>query len=263
MDKSIYNTNEKAWNMDTYDAWVHRFGTPAEAAARLKNDPETRLRPILEFFGDVKHKKVINLMGSNGIKAAALAIMGAEVKVIDFSAANKCYAEELAAAAGVKIEYLLSDVLALDSAQLKEENDIVFAELGILHYFVDLNPFFKTVFMLLKKDGCFILRDFHPVSTKLISSRGSTANVRKHKVTGDYFDESIQEVEVSYSKYLSENNIKCEKKAYIRRWNLGEIVTAIASQGLVIKLLREEPNLSSDVYDKGIPKTFTVKAVKP
>lgn len=47
---------------------------------------------------------------------------------------------------------------------------------------------------------------------------------------------------------------------YWRRWTLGEIVTAAASSGLVIRQLIEEPNLSSDVYDKGIPKTFTLVA---
>ncbi|MDU7887403.1 MAG: SAM-dependent methyltransferase, partial [Clostridium perfringens] len=44
--------------------------------------------------------------------------------------------------------------------------------------------------------------------------------------------------------------------------NLGEIVTAVANTGLKIESLTEEPNLSSDVFDKGIPKTFTIVARK-
>ncbi len=256
------NSNEKAWNQNTYDAWVHRFGTPQEMAEKLKKDPIVRLRPIYELMGEVKNKSIINLMGSNGTKAVALALLGAKVKVIDFSAANMQYAKELAAAASVDIEYIVSDVLKLPKAELVPQCQIVFAELGILHYFTDLLPFFKTAYTLIEKGGIFILRDFHPVSTKLISSRGSTANVRKHKVTGDYFDTSLQEVDAAYSKYLEDDKSTDESKALIRKWNLGEIVTAAADAGFRLKCLREEPNLSSDIYDKGIPKTFSLVSEK-
>ncbi len=262
MDKELQSTNELAWNQDTYDAWINRFGAPEELAQKIVKDPTVKLKPLMELFGDVNGKRIVNLMGSNGVKAVALALLGAEVKVIDFSPANKRYAEELAAAAGVKIEYIMSDVLELDQSILNSSNDIVFAELGIIHYFTDLHPFFRVANKLLKPGGSFILRDFHPVSTKLLTSRGTTANVRKHKVTGDYFDASLQEVEVSYSKYLSDERSNQPAKAYIRKWNLGEIVTAVADEAMLIKLLREEPNLSSEVYDKGIPKTFSLVAEK-
>lgn len=110
-----------------------------------------------------------------------------------------------------------------------------------------------------------MLRDFHPVTTKLISSKGSTAKVRKHKVSGDYFDTALEEKKVSYSKYLPASGGQTGEKhsvVYWRRWTLGEIVTAAAASGLVIRELVEEPNLSSEVYDKGIPKTFTLVAEK-
>ena len=86
--------------------------------------------------------------------------------------------------------------------------DIVFAEMGILHYFSDLSPFMNVIHSLLKDGGKAVLRDFHPVSTKLITSRGSTAKVRKHKVTGDYFDTSLEEKEVAYSKYLEKGEVE-------------------------------------------------------
>ncbi|WP_259391974.1 hypothetical protein [Paenibacillus thiaminolyticus] len=43
---------------------------------------------------------------------------------------------------------------------------------GILHYFQEMGPLFDVVFRLLAQGGRLILQDFHPVSTKLISSRG-------------------------------------------------------------------------------------------
>lgn len=250
--------NEKSWNENSYDAWVSRFGTPKEAACKIKQCPIKKISALIDYFGDVKGKKIMNLMGSNGIKAVSLAILGADVTVVDFSQDNKRYAEELAYEAGVKIKYILSDVLKLNDESLHSSFDIVFAEMGIIHYFSDLHPFMKTANSLLKKDGTFILRDFHPVSTKLISSRGSTAKVRKHKVTGDYFDNSLIEKSVSYSKYSSD----IEEKVYLRYWTIGEIVTSAAESGLTIKKLSEEPNSSSDVFDKGIPKVFTLVSTK-
>jgi 2-polyprenyl-3-methyl-5-hydroxy-6-metoxy-1,4-benzoquinol methylase len=262
METKNDHASNSAWNEDTYDAWVERFGIPQEAAAKLMNNPESKLNPILQHFGNVADKKIMNLMGSNGVKAVALALMGAEAAVIDISQGNAKYARELALEAGVDIKFIVSDVLDIPESELKPQYDIVFAELGIVHYFTDLQPFFDNAVKLLKQGGRFVLRDFHPISTKLISSRGSTAKVRKHKVDGDYFDVGLEEKEVSFAKYLPEGVVKETRIVYWRRWTLGEVVTAVAQSGLTIKLLQEEPNLSSEIFDKGIPKTYTIVADK-
>lgn len=259
-------SSEELWNEDTYAAWTSRFGTPAEAASKLAKDPAGKLFPLGSYLGVVNGKKIMNLMGSNGMKAVALALLGAEVTVADFSEANARYAGELAMEAGVQLNYIVSDVLKLPEEAMDHSYDIVFAEMGIVHYFTDLAPFMETVIQLLAPGGKFVLRDFHPVTTKLISSKGSTAKVRKHKVSGDYFDTSLEEKKVSYSKYLPSSAVQGDPDkpslVYWRRWTLGEIVTAAAASGLIIRQLVEEPNLSSDVYDKGIPKTFTLVAEK-
>ncbi len=260
-EKSIsIDLNQESWNNETYDAWINRFGEPSEAIKKISKDPAKMISTLSRKFGNVHGKKMMNLMGSNGTKAVSLALLGAKVTVVDFSEGNKRYAMELAAEANVKIEYILSDVLKLTEEQLTGDYDIVFAEMGILHYFTDLKPFMETINRLLQKDGSLVIRDFHPVSTKLISSRGTTAKIRKHKVTGDYFDTALKETEVSYSKYLDDE--ENAQKVLLRQWNLGEIVTSIADVGLVIKSLEEEPNLSCDNYDKGIPKTFIIVAKK-
>ncbi|OMD84077.1 SAM-dependent methyltransferase [Paenibacillus odorifer] len=263
-EKNAVPTSEELWNEDTYTAWVTRFGTPSEAAAKLIKEPSAKLHPLLSFFGEVKSKKMMNLMGSNGMKAVALSLLGAEVTVADFSEANARYAADLAQEAGVPLTYIVSDILKLPEDILDGSYDIVFAELGIVHYFTNLTLFMETARRLLSPGGVFVLRDFHPVTTKLISSKGSTAKVRKHKVNGDYFDSSLEEKKVSYSKYLPSTGKPAGEQehsvVYWRRWTLGEIVTAAANSGLVIRQLVEEPNLSSDVYDKGIPKTFTLVA---
>ncbi|OAB32149.1 SAM-dependent methyltransferase [Paenibacillus macquariensis subsp. macquariensis] len=258
-----FQQNKSAWNTGAYQAWVNRFGTPNEAALKIIEDPIKRIGNAYEHMDGVNGKKIINLLGSNGNKAVALALLGADVAIADFSVENETYALELADAAKVKVDYIVSDVLSLPMDKLSGEFDIVFMEFGILHYFEDLHPLFNVVSELLTQGGRLILQDFHPISTKLISSKGTTANIRKHKVTGDYFDTSLEEKEISFSKFTSyENKEPDVQKVRLRKWTIGEIVTAVASEGLFIKILEELPNLSSEVFDKGIPKTFTIVAEK-
>ncbi|WP_195576479.1 class I SAM-dependent methyltransferase [Paenibacillus sp. 1001270B_150601_E10] len=252
--------NKQSWNTGAYQAWLHRFGTPEEAALKIKQDPIKRVDSVLDYMGDLQGQNIINLLGSNGNKAVALALMGAEVTVVDFSIENEKYATELAQAAGVSLRYLLYDVLHLPEEELTGTYDIVYMEFGILHYFEDLAPLFGVVQKLLRQGGKLILQDFHPVTTKLITSKGTTANIRKHKVAGDYFDTSLVEKDVAFSKFLPKENQGEPQKVRLRHWTLGEIVTAVASQGLYIKVLQELPNQSSDVFDRGIPKSFTIVA---
>lgn len=261
MQNEYSKTNEAAWNQDAYAAWVNRFGSPEVAAEKIMKDPQVRLNPLNEFLGDVRDKKIINLLGSNGNKAVALALLGADVTVVDIASENARYANDLATAAGVKIKYIISDVLEMPEDELHSQYDLVLTELGILHYFTDLNPFFKIIARLLHPGGKLILHDFHPISTKLITSNG-----KKHKVTGDYFDTSIEETDVAYFKFipgtefLTQEEKNIYKKAKHRKWTLGEVITSIAGSGLFIKVLQEEPNNKPD--DKGIPKTFTIIADK-
>lgn len=252
-------SNETAWNTLAYEAWIAKYGYPQAVADKIRIKPRRYLTSLLDHFGEVKGRKIANLMGSHGIKAVALALLGAQVTVFDFSSGNQKFAEELAKYAKADIRYILGNIITLPEEELSGDYDIAFAEMGIIHYFTDLVPLFQTARSLLKPGAIFILRDFHPVTTKLITSRGTTAKIRKHKVDGDYFDTSLIESEIAYGKYLPDGDTQ---KVLLRKWNLGEIITAVARSGFMIESLTEEPNQSSEGFDKGIPKTFTLVARK-
>lgn len=262
MDKAQRTANGEAWNQGPYDAWLSRYGTPREAAAKIVASPAARLGSLLDYMGELMGKKAANLLGSYGGKAVAMALLGADATVVDIASDNARYADELAREAGVRVRYVVADVLDMPKEEKTGDYDLVLMEFGILHYFTDLEPLMKVVAELLKPGGRLILQDFHPVSTKLISSKGTRHTIRKHKVDGDYFDDSIHEVDVPYEKFLPGAGGRELDKVLQRRWTLGEIVTAVASQGLFLRTLVEEPNRSSDVFDKGIPKSFTIVADK-
>lgn len=58
------NQNKQAWNDESYQAWVKRFGVPTEAAQKIKADPEKPLLTLLPHFGEVAGKRIMNVMGS-------------------------------------------------------------------------------------------------------------------------------------------------------------------------------------------------------
>lgn len=260
-----------AWKHGPYAAWTARYGAPDLAARRLCERPDRGLEPLTEHLPSVEGKKILNIMGSNGMKGIGIALLGGKVTVIDASEENARYCREVAAFAGVEIKYTVADVLEAPDSIGKF--DIAFAELGIVHYFADLDPFARAIASFLIPGGTFLLRDFHPVSTKLLSYRGSTAKVRKYKVTGNYFDDALEEVPVPFSKHLdsagrhepvgsADGPSHLQSTVHWRKWTLGEIVSAFASSDFRIRRLIEEPNRSSESYDAGIPKTFTLVATR-
>lgn len=201
-------------------------------------------------------------MGSKGSKAVALSLLGAKVTVVDISESNAKYARELAAAAKTHIEYIVSDVLHIQKTI--GSFDVVLLELGVLHYFIDLKPLFTIISQLLKQGGTFILRDYHPLYTKLVQIENNEV-----VASGNYFHEDVIEVDVAYSMLLSEAERNSLPKNMIRRWTLGEIVTKIAQSGLRIEELTEEcgpkqkwvfpPHAPNGIEDR-IPGLYTLIA---
>ncbi|MEX6699002.1 class I SAM-dependent methyltransferase [Peribacillus frigoritolerans] len=251
--KGFTAENEQAWNQNNYLALVNRYGNPVELASKIKQNPKWRLHPFYKYMGEVSGKKITHLMGSNGVKAVALAILGAEVKVVDFSQENAMFANELASGANVSIEYIVSDVLSLSSEHESGNQDLVLMELGVLHYLIDLQPLFEKIKKMLKPGGRFVLHEFHPISTKLITSYG-----KKHKITGNYFAPAIENNEVAFSKHMPDEEKGSLSRVVQRKWTIGELITSIGQSGLVIKVLEEEPN--HKIHDIGLPKTYTLVA---
>jgi 2-polyprenyl-3-methyl-5-hydroxy-6-metoxy-1,4-benzoquinol methylase len=247
--------NEQAWNQNNYTALINRYGEPEQVAEKIRQNPQWRLHPFYKYMKDLQGKKVMHLLGSNGVKATSLSLLGAEVTVVDFSKENASFAHKVAEAAGVSFNYIVSDVLSLEMEKLHGKFDYVLMELGVLHYFIALQPLMDLVNQLLTPGGKFVLHEFHPISTKLITSTG-----KKHKVTGNYFDPTLHYSTVAFSKHMPEGAQEALSQTVQRKWTLGELVTTVAGAGLFVEVLEEEPN--HKIHDIGLPKTFTLVARK-
>ena len=246
--------NRAAWSHRAYEAWQHGYGSPPEAAASIREDPEIILREYREHLGDVRGKVVANLLGSHGRRAVALAILGAEVTVVDISAENQRYALELARAAGVTIEYIVSDILEWKTESLADHFDTVLMEYGILHYFVQLDPLVRLLEKILKPAGKVVLHEFHPIDKKcgLIEEGGRLI------LQGDYFSRQITEKPLPHQGSFSAEEVESFPLCRVRYWQLGEVVTAIAVNGLHVEKLLEQPHMEYST----LPGTFTLVATK-
>lgn len=262
--KTISRVNQSGWDQSAYQAWTNRHGSPKEYAKKLVENPTNAIEHYLKFIGEVKDKKIANFLGSKGNKAISFALLGAEVTVVDISQDNKRYAMELANEAEVDLQYIVSDILEVPEKDGLTDFDVVLLELGVLHYFVDLHPLFKVVYDSLKPGGQFILRDYHPVLSKLLNVKGD-----EMIANGNYFSKDVIEEDVAYHILLSEEKRASLKKVNIRRWTLGEIVTAISNAGFRITYLEEEagvrwalPVNSPEGMENKVPGLYTLIAKK-
>ncbi len=245
--EEITNRNRTAWDYQSYEAWVSAYGIPASAAVELVRDPNHKVRRILPYLKILKGKNIVNPLGSHGRVAVSLALLGADVTVLDISTTNKRYAMELAESAGVKIEYKVGDFLDLAEDQ-NDRFDQAIMELGVVHYFNDLSRFVRALASILKPKGVVVLNEFHPLLKKAI-------NINKDGIalSGDYFSADLEPAETPYKEFLNGHDIPA---SLVRRWNLGEIVTAFVENGFRLNKLVEEPS-----WDNAqLPGTFTLVA---
>jgi 2-polyprenyl-3-methyl-5-hydroxy-6-metoxy-1,4-benzoquinol methylase len=236
---SATDRNRDAWNAERYDSWVKAYGTPEAQARTLVADPRHTPRRLLPHLGDVRGKRICNVQGSHGRVAVSLALLGADVTVVDFAEENRRYAMALAAAAGVTIAYRVGDVM--DAGALGRVFDAVVMELGILHYHQDLDRFFAVMAALAKPGATLVLSEFHPVRRKLFWVEPR-----------DYFNAALVEGDVPNPTGEARSLGKCT----LRFWTLGEIVTAAIGAGFTVSRLEEHP----DWDDAKIPGTFTLVA---
>lgn len=232
--------NRDAWNAQRFGAWVSAFGSPEAEARKIVGEPRQVLRRLLPYLGEVAGKRICNVQGSHGRVAVALAHLGAEVLVIDFAEDNRRFALELAACAGVAIDYALCDVLKANELGRNHQFDILVLELGILHYHQDLDRFFLVMRELAADGGTLILNEFHPIQRKIYWSEGPR----------NYFETALIEADVPNPVHGGERLGRC----MYRFWTLGEIVTAAVKAGFRVARLDEHP----DWQDPTIPGSFTM-----
>jgi SAM-dependent methyltransferase len=245
------STNKKAWEYRAYEYWLKSDGLPEECARIIMKNPMERLKHHGKYFRNVNGLKIANPCGSNGRRAVALALLGADVTVFDISDENKRYALELANCAEVKLDYIVGDLYDVDINEYENFFDMLYLEGGILHYFHDIDKFMERLFLMLKPYGHIVLNDFHPFRKVM------PINFFKSSVE-DYFDTSIHKGDVAYKDILNEVGNEEFPSCSLRFYNISEILNSMITSGFTIKEFNEEPSWTNEK----LPGEFTVCAIK-
>ncbi|SFB03962.1 class I SAM-dependent methyltransferase [Clostridium frigidicarnis] len=243
--------NKKAWEHRAYEFWLKDYGSPEERAKIIMENPMARLKQHGKYFSNINGLKIANPCGSNGRRAVALALLGADVTVFDISEENKKYALELAQCSHVKLDYIVGDLYDVDMNVYGNYFDMLYLEGGILHYFHDIDKFMKILFFMLKPNGQIILNDFHPFRKVM------PINIFKSSV-GDYFDTNIYNGDVSYKDFLDEGKKEEFPECSVRLYNISEILNSMIKSGFIIKEFNEDPSWTN----KKLPGEITVYAIK-
>jgi len=239
----VRDQNRQAWEADRYELWVAAYGSPKAQATRLIADPHHPIRRIERHLAPIGGRRICSIQGSHGRIAVALALLGADCTVVDFSEPNRRYALDLADEAGVALDYRLSDVMSCGALGLSGF-DAVIMEMGILHYHQDLAGFFTVMAGVAAPGAVLVLNEFHPVERKLF---GATP-------AGDYFSPELVIGDVPDPTRSGRDLGQC---AY-RFWTLAEVISAVLATGWTVTAFEEYPADN----DPRIPGSYTLTAIR-
>jgi SAM-dependent methyltransferase len=206
--------NRRAWDE------VHRRRAES-LGARLRIPEHVR-----ERLPDLAGRTVLHLQCGTGEETAELAERGALVTGVDVSEEALAVARER----WPEIAWVRGDVQALPVELRRGRFDLVYTGGGILVWLHDLAAWAAGIHAALRPGGFLLLFDEHPV----LACLDEFLHWRE-----DYFDESPQPV-VGWTHFDLPGD-PAEEEHVERFWRLGQIVTALAQAGLVIRRLEELP----------------------
>jgi SAM-dependent methyltransferase len=220
--------NRLAW--DEIANVRHKKMEPAEFFAR---GGCTLSDEVLTVAGDVHGLSLCHLQCATGEDTLSWANRGANASGVDISPRQIELAKEKAAAAGLSVRFIASDIYALPTPLFAERSDILFTGGGAIVWLPDLQEWAKIIAQLLKPSGRLIIDEEHPITSCMEVQDGLV------RIVDDYFGRK-PEVYLGWSHFSGGEN--ATEKKYEFTWPLGDIVTALAQAGLRIERLEERPS---------------------
>jgi len=205
-------------------------------------------QPVRERLPELKGKHVLHLQCATGESTAQLSELGALVTGIDISSEALTIARERAPTAA----FIQADVQDLPIQLERGRFELVYTGGGVLNWLHDLDAWLHGIRSALRSGGRLLLYDGHP------SGKCLDVTLRWRE---DYFDEEPQP-NVGWEHFDLSGEPAHEEKVE-RFWRMGEIVTAVAQSGLLLRSLEEFPEFDPWRHrDRRVPGDFILVADK-
>lgn len=228
-----------SWNFATKQHNAHKH----DQAAFLRSGGSTLFPDELELLGDVKGKRLLHLCCNAGQDSLSLVRLGAVVTGVDLSDEAIGFATALSKDSGLAATFLRSDANAFFETTT-ERFDVVFFSYGVLGWFDDLPRLMNGCAHVLSPNGRLVGLEFHP----LVWSFGEGGAFKDpYFAPGRDFDEPVSNYvgeaagALSPSGHLAAAATPNPNRAHSWQHTVADIVSAVASAGFRLELLREYP----------------------
>lgn len=216
---------------------LHRF----DATSQKLKDVE------LSKLGDLSGKKVLHLQCHVGLDSFALAMLGAEVTAVDYSANAISTANKLREGTGLKIEFHCASVYDMSSLDLGTF-DVVFTSYGILVWLSRLDLWAKSIADHLKPGGRFVIVDEHPVS-RMFGNPNEDNTKFNNGYLHRYWNDGAPFVANYRYSYASEKVEVVNNRQDIWSHSVSEVINSLIGAGLSISAF--------DEYDMSFYRAFS------
>ena len=185
------------------------------------------------LLGSVDGQRLLHLQCHIGLDTLGWARAGARVVGLDLSPAAIAEAEQLARCAGLdhRARFVCADVNEAAAALGGDRFDIVYVSLGALCWLPSVRRWANQVAAVLAPGGRLFLNDSHPLSHALADEHALLVR--------SYFEEPEAVAYDDGATYTDGPPLTDSKTCYEWNHGIGEIVTALLAEGLVLDSLVE------------------------
>jgi SAM-dependent methyltransferase len=219
--------------------------SPDYAVARFTDDPSF-LSGVVSFdlprLGDIEGLDGVHLQCHIGTDTVSLARLGARMTGLDFSPVALAQGRRLAAAVGLDVEFVESDLYGAPEALGAERFDLVYTGIGALCWLPDVRRWAGVVRTLLRPGGRLFIREGHPVLWSLADGRPDGLLV----LDFPYFEQAEPIVWYEGGTYVETDQVFTHNVTHEWNHGLGEIVSALLAEGFELTMLEEHDSVPWD-----------------
>jgi SAM-dependent methyltransferase len=235
------DVNRASWD----DRVAAHTASPDYAVARFTED-ESFLSEVVSFdaprLGDIAGLDAVHLQCHIGTDTVSLARLGARVTGLDFSAPALEQGRRLAAAVGLDVEFVESDLYGAPEVLGRERFDLVYTGIGAICWLPDIRRWAAVVASVMRPGGRLFMREGHPVLWSLADPRPDGLLALEYP----YFEQREPTVWDEGGTYVQTDQVFTHNLTHEWNHGLGEIVTALFDAGLELTALEEHDSVPWD-----------------